>query len=358
MKMKICIWVVVSTLGVPVVAAQWQLQNSGTTASFRGVHAVNESIAWVSGTNGIVLRTTDGGVRWEPCATPPAGDELDFRAIWAWDANTAEVMSAGPGGQSRLYKTSDGCRSWTQELANDQKDGFWDSFAYWSVKKPTSGGFLDDRILIGDPINGRFETRRFFRRFGWQTQAEACIANKNEAAFAASNSALFLRGMGNYIIVTGGKGGPRALRSPMWARPHLLHFDIPGECEATPLPLASGSDSAGAFSVSFRDAKHGVVVGGDYKKPNETSGTAAWTSDGGKNWKASTNMPHGYRSSVTWDARTKVWIAAGTNGTDISRDDGKTWTHLDDGGWNALSLPFVVGPNGRIAKLKVNALKR
>jgi hypothetical protein len=41
----------------------------------------------------------------------------------------------------------------------------------------------------------------------------------------------------------------------------------------------------------------------------------------------------------------------GTNGSDISRDDGKTWTALDDGNWNALSLPFVVGPKGRIARL-------
>jgi hypothetical protein len=53
-----------------------------------------------------------------------------------------------------------------------------------------------------------------------------------------------------------------------------------------------------------------------------------------------------------------VWIAAGTNGSDISRDGGKTWTHLDDGDWNALSLPFIVGPNGRIAKLKTDAIKR
>ena len=47
----------------------------------------------------------------------------------------------------------------------------------------------------------------------------------------------------------------------------------------------------------------------------------------------------------------KLWITAGTNGSDISRDDGRTWQPLDDGNWNALSLPFIVGPNGRIARL-------
>jgi hypothetical protein len=46
----------------------------------------------------------------------------------------------------------------------------------------------------------------------------------------------------------------------------------------------------------------------------------------------------------------------GTNGSDVSRDDGKRWQPLDDGNWNALSLPFVVGPKGRIARLNGAAL--
>jgi photosystem II stability/assembly factor-like uncharacterized protein len=338
-------------------AAQWQLQDSGTTASFRGVHAVSDTVAWVSGTNGTILRTTDGGAHWLRCSTPPGADKLDFRGIWAWDANTAEAMSAGPGDQSRLYKTTDGCKSWTQLLVNEKKDGFWDSFAYSTVTREGSKQPVLIGVLIGDPLNGRFDTRRIFGGPRWFDPPERCSANAGEAAFAASNSSLFVLKPGQYMIVTGGKGGPRALRSPDWGTNHI-RFDSIEECLAAPLPLASGADSAGAFSVSFRDAKHGVVVGGDYKKPNETSGTAAWTSDGGKTWKPATKMPHGYRSSVAWDPRAKVWIAAGTNGSDISRDDGKTWTHLDDGDWNALSPPFVVGPSGRIAKLKTGATKR
>ncbi len=101
-----------------------------------------------------------------------------------------------------------------------------------------------------------------------------------------------------------------------------------------------------------RDCKCDVIaVGGDYTKPNDSTGTAAWSSDGGQHWTASTTPPHGYRSSVQWSGPLKLWITAGTNGSDISRDDGRTWQPLDNGNWNALSLPFVVGPNGRIARL-------
>jgi hypothetical protein len=59
---------------------------------------------------------------------------------------------------------------------------------------------------------------------------------------------------------------------------------------------------------------------------------------------------------VQWSEALKLWITVGTNGSDISRDDGKTWQPLDDGNWNALSLPFVVGPNGRIARLNPQSL--
>jgi hypothetical protein len=103
-----------------------------------------------------------------------------------------------------------------------------------------------------------------------------------------------------------------------------------------------------------------VAVGGDYKKPDETAGTAAFSRDYAT-WSPSTTPPHGYRSSVAYDPTQKLWITVGPNGTDISRDDGKNWTPLKPSGydppdadknWNALSLPFVVGPHGRIGRLR------
>jgi hypothetical protein len=100
-----------------------------------------------------------------------------------------------------------------------------------------------------------------------------------------------------------------------------------------------------------------IAVGGDYTKPNESKGTAAWSADGGQHWTASATPPHGFRSAVQWSEALKLWITVGTNGSDLSRDDGKTWQPMDNGNWNALSLPFVVGPNGRIARLNASAVK-
>lgn len=75
----------------------WVLEKSGTTAGLRGIHAVGGGVAWASGTNGTVLRTEDGGYEWQSCAMPPGAEKLDFRGVWAWDDNTAMVMSSGTG---------------------------------------------------------------------------------------------------------------------------------------------------------------------------------------------------------------------------------------------------------------------
>src|SRR6201993_1800778 len=94
-----------------LVAAQdktsgpWVMQSSGTTAKLRGIHAVGGGVAWASGSDGTVLRTEDGGYMWQSCAMPPGAEKLDFRGVWAWEADTAIVMSSGPGDQSRLDKT-------------------------------------------------------------------------------------------------------------------------------------------------------------------------------------------------------------------------------------------------------------
>ncbi|MGA3101734.1 MAG: hypothetical protein ABSD61_07730 [Terracidiphilus sp.] len=109
-----------------------------------------------------------------------------------------------------------------------------------------------------------------------------------------------------------------------------------------------------------------VAVGGDYQAIDNPQNTAAFTGGSNKFTLAQT-PPHGYRSAVAYDAASKTWITVGPNGTDISTDDGKNWRALHpdvamheapdaDRNWNALSLPFVVGPHGRIGKLNAHAL--
>ena len=137
--------------------------------------------------------------------------------------------------------------------------------------------------------------------------------------------------------------------------------------------LANGQ-TAGGFSFAAEPGPSPsliVAVGGDYQQPDSQTSTASscrWKEDGLSSiyrCEAAATFPHGFRSSVAYDPTTKTWITVGPNGTDISTDDGRNWRALKptpvepadaDRNWNALSLPFVVGPHGRIGKLHPEAL--
>ena len=352
----------VSTTSVAAPTAPWTLQESDTTASLRGIYAVDNRIAWASGTAGTVLKTVDGGSHWTICATPSDAQTLDFRGIQAWDASQAIVMASGPGDKSRLYKTTDGCKTWNLLFKNpDMPDGFFDSFfADWSEETgtPTWSG-----SLLGDPVHGKFVvydttdsgatwTRR---KSAGLDLGDPALGGSSLGGFAASNS-LFPGNQENThnprIFASGGKSG-----AVLWIE------KLPEQTwRKVSLPMARGSDSTGIFSVashgekgSFRNvistSETMVAVGGDYAKPTGSAGTAAWSADGGLTWTAAAKPPRGYRSSVAWSDKLNAWIAVGTNGSDISQDEGKTWTAFDEGNWNAVALPWVVGPKGRIAKL-------
>ena len=354
--------------GLNQKSGPWVLEQSGTNAGLRGIHSVGGGVAWASGANGTVLRTEDGGYEWQNCVTPPGAEKLDFRGVWAWDANAAIVMSSGRGDESRVYRTTDGCAHWTLVLTNPDKEGFWDAMVF--AEKGIG-------YLLGDPVKGAFPLMRTSDGGLTWTKVESpglTTGGLGIAAFAASNSALadagpmvnsLLAGDGRMWFVTGGQGGTFIYEGESsCARggssapdPACLNQWVFHRYE---LPMAGKNASAGAFSLQVawwdEGVKAAVAVGGDFARPNEADGAAAWTADG-VHWTAAEKPPHGYRSAVAWESNGKAWIAVGTNGSDVSWDGGKTWQPLDDGNWNALSLPWAVGPGGRIGKIRLDDLR-
>ena len=369
--------VILATLAINFATAanaQWQIETAPTTADLRGIQNLGKGVAWASGTDGTVLRTTDDGNHWQRCATPPGAEQLDFRGIQAFNASAAIVMSSGKGPLSRLYRTSDACQTWSLLFTNPEPEGFFDGF---TAQK-------DSPIMVlGDPVKGSMTVwLGGDRTTGWnRNQLEGLKVSSDTTAFAASNSGLMQEPLFITAFVTGGpqpsffwRPVEPALRPSTWKA--SLYWS------RAELPVARGP-TAGAFSIAHTEDfnlfgsrypalyTRIVVVGGDYQKPDQSAGTAAFTLDAGQAWRAAHTPPHGYRSSVAYYAREKTYIAVGPNGTDISSDDGYNWRALrpdpalpepadkipEDQHWNAISLPFVVGPHGRIGKLRPTALK-
>ena len=319
---------------------QWEPASvPGTKASLRGVHNTGHGVIWASGSEGTVLRGTNNGLDWRRCSIPPDTKKLDFRGIWGFNADRAIIMSSGPGDASRLYETFDGCHSWHLLFTNPDPAGFWDAIVFRG----------EIGVLLGDPVENRFviytttdSGKHWIRAKGVTLTARP----KGEGAFAASNSALVIRPDGKILFGTGGAGGPRVFISDP---------ESTARWTAVNVPLNGKNEGAGVFSLAFRDGEHGIAVGGDYKRPQNREGVAAFTSNGGFNWRAAVVPPGGYRSSVSWDDSRQAWIAVGPNGSDTSIDDGQTWHPLDGTSWNAFSAPWVVGPSGKIARLQGEA---
>jgi len=124
--------------------------------------------------------------------------------------------------------------------------------------------------------------------------------------------------------------------------------------------MIAGAPTTGIYSVAFRDADHGVLVGGDYTKPEAAWRNAAFTSDGGTTWTGVADgfQPRGQRAAVAWvPGRRDTLVTVGRTGTDTSLDGGRTWAPLNNEGYYALSFApsgegFAVGADGRAARLR------
>ncbi len=381
--MELMRWLVHFWLGCALalaVHAQWDVQTADTKADLRAVYAVSDQVAWASGAKGTVLRTGDGGSTWVRCVPPADGGDLDFRGVQGFDARTALVMSSGQGEKSRVYKTTDGCKSWEMVLRNPDPDGVWDSLQFqYRPGQSSQKGYFAYGVLIGHPVDGEFviftsrdygSTWKSLREDEAFSPGPPALAKPGEFPFATSNTALSPVADGNsFAFVTGGEGGGRLL-FPSGETYDFSYAAMKYTFAQMQLPLPSGA-TAGAVSIAARrvsrDRVDLMVVGGDSTQPDV--GNAVFVRHGGPALKdmvipratAASQPPSGFRSAVAWNAASASWITVGPNGTDVSHDDGRTWVRLSPGNaepqdadknWQAMSLPFAVGPHGRIGRLR------
>src|ERR1700722_2772651 len=188
-KARELLFVVMLLLGVgsPLAQAQWQQQSINSDANFRGLCAVSAQVAWVSGTKGTYGRTTNGGKTWS-VGTVPGAAKLDFRDVEAFGDRTAYLLSAGPGEDSRIYKTTDGGRTWLLQFKSAERDAFFDALAFWDDKHG---------IALSDPVQGAFPLIvTDDSGANWKRLAASSLprALPNEGAFAASGTCLVTRG--------------------------------------------------------------------------------------------------------------------------------------------------------------------
>ncbi|MDQ1014776.1 photosystem II stability/assembly factor-like uncharacterized protein [Streptomyces afghaniensis] len=320
----------------------WELKDAGTVdVRFRGLAAVSRNTAWLAGTGGTVLRTTDGGTTWRN-VSPPGAAELQFRDVEAFDARRAVVLAIGEGEASRVYRTDDGGATWTESFRNTDPRAFYDCLT-----------FFDHRhgLAMSDPVDGKFRilsTRDGGRTWTVLPDEGMPTAQEGEAGFAASGQCLVSSGPKDVWLATGGAAHAR-----------VLHSDDRGRTwTATAAPLPAGDPARGVFALAFRDRAHGLAVGGDFTPGRPSTNAAAHTGDGGRTWRPAATPPPAYRSGVAWlpHSRTAA-LTVGPTGTDLTTDGGRTWRTADTGSYDTVDCApdqgcWAAGEKGRVARLE------
>jgi photosystem II stability/assembly factor-like uncharacterized protein len=334
--------IVVLALLLPATAAahdrlpRWKPVPTGSDQQYRGLDAVDKRVAWVGGSDGEVLRTTDGGRTWKD-VSPPDTTGLLFRDVEAQDDRRASVLAIGEGDASRIYTTTDGGRRWKLAFVNDDPRAFYDCMDFYE------GGRRG--LALSDPVDGRFRiaaTDDGGR--SWQVLPNDGMpdAVAGEFAFAASGTCLVTSGRDAWFA-TGG-GASRVFRSHDGGRTWKV--------TAAPIPAA---EAGGVFSLAFRNEREGVMVGGDFTAPDNGVDASGLTRDGGRTWIGGGDLS-GYRSGVDWvSGERATLIAVGPTGSDVSFDGARSWKAFDTAAYDAVDCVrgtcWASGPAGAVAVL-------
>jgi photosystem II stability/assembly factor-like uncharacterized protein len=309
---------------------------TGTNTSIRGMSVVSGEVAWVSGSNGQIGKTIDGGKTWQ--WTQPMGyEKLDFRDIEAFDEQKAVVVNAGS--PAYVLLTIDGGKTWTERYKNLDSAIFLDGMDFWDAK---------NGIIFGDPILHKMQLLR--TKDGGQSWNDISAnltldMTVGEAGFAASGTTIKTLPGGRTWVATGG-----AVANIYFSDNYAYTW------KRFSCPIVQGESSTGTFSMAFYDRKKGVVVGGNYLKDKDNSNNVLLTSDAGKTWKKPNTPVSGYRSGVAY-LNAKILLATGSSGTDISQDGGLKWYNISDLGFNVVqkskkgNLVLLAGNKGFIYKV-------
>ncbi|WP_166670671.1 YCF48-related protein [Olivibacter sp. XZL3] len=312
-----------------------EMLQEGKDVSFRGMSIPSDSVAWISGTKGTIVKTTDGGENWTWLKTE-GYEDFDFRSIVAFSDKKAIIVNAGS--PAVILLTEDGGTSWKKVYSYDAKEIFYDGISFWDDKKG---------IVFGDPIEGKLQL--LVTEDGGNTwmniSDDANVQMKDgEAGFAASGSSIRTAGNG---LVWIGTGGTQARL--------LFSYNYGQSWTSYRVPIEQGEESQGIFSLAINDQKQLIAIGGDYKNFRNNNNIIQLSTNG-MNWNAPKTRLSGYKSCVDFVDDTFV-LATGTSGTDFSVDGGQSWKLLDEKSFHVVrasesgKLVLLAGDKGNIYRM-------
>ncbi|WP_026705957.1 WD40/YVTN/BNR-like repeat-containing protein [Flavobacterium soli] len=233
--------------------------------------------------------------------------KLEFRSI---AQTSSHIFILNVGNPALLYRISkDGSQI---QLVYQEKHEkvFYDSMQFWNDQ---------EGIAMGDPTDGCLLV--IVTIDGGTTWKKVSCGNlpkveEGEAAFAASNTNLIIKGNDTWMV-SGGK------------KSRIFYSSDKGNSwQVFNTPIIQGEAMTGIFTADFYDSQNGFIAGGNYEKPNQNFGNKAITKDGGKTWNLiAEKKGFGYASCVQYvpNSNGKQLVTVGASGLHYSSDSGENW---------------------------------
>lgn len=240
----------------------------------------------------------------------PFEKSVEFRSIAQTNKYVFIISVANP---ALLYRISKEDFSYKLVYQENHEKVFYDSMQFWNDKVG---------VAIGDPLEGSFSI--ITTRDGgnsWQKTPANQIPKleEGEAAFAASNTNIVIKGKTTWIV-SGGKKS-RVYSSKDKGKNWTVYET----------PMVQGKQMTGIFTADFYDSKIGFISGGNYEVLTQNFDNKARTTNGGKTWDlVAQNQGFGYASCVQYvpHSNGKGLVSVGASGLFYSNDGGDNWKQL------------------------------
>ena len=291
------------------------------STSIRAIHVINNDIAYFAGANGKVGYTSKDGYKlstknfvYQDSIIP------SFRSI---ASNGKDIFVLSIVNPALLYKLNE----YEYSLVYKEKH---EKVFYDAMK------FFEDGIhgiAVGDPTEdcpSIIITEDSGENWSKIPCEHLPKFDSGEAFFAASNTNLKI--IGNTVWMVSGGVKSRVYKST----------DFGNTWETYETPMIQGNSTEGGYTMDFADENNGIIMGGDYSKPDSNSANKAITTDGGKTWTlVGVNQHPGYKSCVQYVPNTdgKEVFAVGFTGVSYSKDGGLTWKEVSKEKY--LAIQFV-----------------
>lgn len=273
----------------------WNELPSPTPHTLSSVHFIDSLNGWISGQNGVFMRTTNGGVSWTQLLLESKGEVPDFAILSPLNIRAIEFrypLTDTSWFGTFVHLSSDGGLTWKTVAYDsslfraitfiDSLTGFMGG-SYGTIAKTTDGGMSWKEVNIGSFANLErwpiYKVRFYSPTFGMAVAGQLDVFG---------------------IVWKTTDGGEQWTASKISADP--------------------------LFDVIFIDSLHIIAAMGDLES---TGAGFLRTLDGGETWKFENTSIWGEPNTFAYRTPTDCWVPMGTAGICLrSSNNGLSWTSI------------------------------